>query len=158
MTNNQNQIEQRYNEIGDLLNLSRNANSETDSHIQDIEYAWYVGATGNNSEGNWQDFSEQYINEGRWENLSAPEYYTEDVNKIKPGDKIAIKATYTKKNNLPFDNNSKVVSTMSIKAIGIVTENSYDGRNIKVNWTKKSGKRVVWTWSAKNNYSFSKCF
>lgn len=136
MTDNQNQIEQRYNEIGDLLNLSRNANSETDSHMQDIEYAWYVGATGNNSEGNWQDFSEQYINEGRWENLSAPEYYTEDVNKIKPGDKIAIKATYTKKNNLPFDNNNKVVSTMSIKAIGIVTENSHDGRNIKVNWTK----------------------
>ena len=136
MTDNQSQIEQRYNEIGDLLNLNRKANTEPVSHIQDVEYAWYVGATGYSSEGNWNDFSEQYINEGRWENLSAPKYYTEDVNKIKPGDKIAIKATYTKKNNLPFNNNNKSVSTMSIKAIGVVTENFYDGRNIKVDWTK----------------------
>ncbi len=39
MTDNQNQIEQLYNEIGDLLNLSRNVNSEQASYIQDIEYA-----------------------------------------------------------------------------------------------------------------------
>ena len=136
MTDNQNQIEQRYNEIGDLLNLSRNINSETISHSQDIEYAWYVGATGNNAEGNWQDFSEQFLNEDRWENLSAPEYYTDVVNQIQPGDRIAIKASYTRKNNLPFDNNNKFVGVLSIKAIGTVLENSNDGRNIKVNWQK----------------------
>jgi len=58
------------------------------------------------------------------------------VKEIKPGDRIALKASYTKKRGLPFENNGKTVSVMSIKAIGIVTENLGDGKNIKVEWTK----------------------
>lgn len=135
MENNEEEIKQCFADIENILKIDLGTDiSKKDDN--NIGYAWYVGATGNNSEGHWQDFSEQFIKEGRWENLSAPEDYTEDVNKIVPGDKIAIKATYTKKNNLPFDNNNRVVSTMSIKAIGIVTENYKDGRNIKVDWTQ----------------------
>ena len=52
------------------------------------------------------------------------------------GDRIALKSTSKQKHNLPFNNNGKEVGFADIKAIGIVLENSNDGQNIKVEWTK----------------------
>lgn len=100
-----------------------------------IPYAWYVGATGHDENGNWTDFSDLYIAEGRWEN-GWDDKFVEDVKSMQVGDRIAIKAAYTKKNGLPFKNNGKVVGVMGIKAIGIITENSQDGKHIKVDWTR----------------------
>lgn len=104
-------------------------------NVNNIDYAWYVGATGFNDENVYTDFSDIYISEGRWENRGDNKYI-ELVKKIKVGDRIAIKASYTKKNGLPFNNNGKTVGVMSIKAIGTVTENPGDGKTIKVNWHK----------------------
>lgn len=100
-----------------------------------IPYAWYVGATGNDENGNWGDFSDRYITEGCWEN-GWDDKFVDDVNSMKVGDRIAIKAAYTKKNGLPFNNNGKVVGVMAIKAIGVITENPQDGKHIKVDWTR----------------------
>lgn len=100
-----------------------------------ITYAWYVGATGHDENGNWTDFSDLYIAEGRWEN-GWDDKFVEDVKSMQVGDRIAIKAAYTKKNGLPFKNNGKVVGVMGIKAIGVITENSQDGKHIKVDWTR----------------------
>ena len=124
-------IGDKLDEIRDLLSIEQKAHGETDL----IDYAWYVGATGNNEDGVYTDFSDQYIEEGRWEN-GWDTKCTDLVKEIKPGDRIALKASYTKKRGLPFENNGKTVSVMSIKAIGIVTENLGDGKNIKVEWTK----------------------
>ena len=41
---------------------------------------------------------------------------------MKPGDKIAIKASFTKKYNLPFSNRGKSVSCMRLKAVGTIIE------------------------------------
>lgn len=101
----------------------------------DVPYAWYVGATGNDSEGKWTDFSDQYIAEGRWEN-GWDDKFIETVNSMKVGDRIAIKSAYTKKKGVPFNNHGQIVSVMAIKAIGVITENLRDGKNIKVRWTK----------------------
>ena len=131
MTENQNQIEQRYNEIGDLLNLNRNANSEPPEHSAGIEYAWYVGASQDG-----EDLTDVFVNEKRWENFYAPNYYTEDVNKIKVGDRIVIKSTFAQKNDLPFNGHGKTVGVACFKAIGIVTDNPQDGANLKVEWEK----------------------
>lgn len=102
-----------------------------------VKYAWYVGACGYNEDGVWTDFSETYIEEGRWEN-GWKDKFIEEVKSMKPGDRIAIKAAYTKKKNLPFNNNNKTVGVMGIKAIGVITENLNDGQNIKVNWERVS--------------------
>lgn len=107
----------------------------TDAVADSIPYAWYVGATGNDENGNGTDFSEQYIAEGRWKN-GWDNKFIEAVNSMEVGDRIAIKAAYTKKNGLPFNNHGQVVGVMAIKAIGIITENPKDGKNIKVQWTK----------------------
>lgn len=100
-----------------------------------IPYAWYVGATGHDENGDWMDFSDQYIAEGRWEN-GWDDKFIDVVNSMEVGDRIAIKAAYTKKKGLPFNNCGQVVGVMAIKAIGVITENPKDGKNIKVQWEK----------------------
>lgn len=101
----------------------------------EIEYAWYVGTTGNNAEGQWTDFSDEYIDGGIWIN-GWDDKFIDVVKSIAVGDRIAIKSTFTQKKNLPFDNHSKTVGAMRIKAIGTVTENVGDGKTIKVDWTR----------------------
>lgn len=116
-------------EIRELLNI----NQPTPKLGND--YAWFVGATETNEQGEYIDFSDTYINEGRWHN-GWDNKFIDDVKSIKVGDKIALKSSYTRKKDLPFNNNGKVVGVMAIKAIGVVTENLGDGKNIKVNWER----------------------
>lgn len=100
-----------------------------------VEFAWYVGTTGNDEHGQWHDFSDEYIAQGIWEN-GWDDKFLDLVNSIKVGDRIAIKSTFTQKHNLPFNNNGKKVGAMRIKAIGVVTGNSGDGKHIQVDWTR----------------------
>ncbi len=129
---NENIIGNNLSEISELLNINV---PEHDGGK--IEHAWYVGACDYDENNQWTDFSEQFIKEGRWEK-GWQEKFADDVKKMQPGDRIAIKASYTKKKNLPFNNNNKTVGVMAIKATGIITENLNDGKNIKVDWKKVS--------------------
>src|SRR3546814_5649152 len=54
---------------------------------------------------------------------------------MKPGDRIAIKASFVQRYVIPFDNRHKYVSGMRIKAIGTITESAEDGKTVKVHWT-----------------------
>ena len=89
---------------------------------------WFVGA----ARGGTDDQSRRFITNGVWDtdndNVSA------EVNRMKPGDLIAIKSSFTRKNNLPFDNRGKPVSCMRVKAIGTITGNPGDGWSVKVDW------------------------
>lgn len=89
---------------------------------------WFVGS----SPGEEDEFN-RFIEDGVWEN-GYENKFIDTVKSIQVGERIAIKSAYTRKNNLPFDNNGKYVSVMSIKAIGTVTENKDDGWNISVDW------------------------
>lgn len=100
-----------------------------------IDYAWYVGTTGNDENGQWRDFSDEYIDGSMWVN-GWDDKFIDVVKSIAVGDRIAIKSTFTQKKNLPFDNHGKTVGAMRIKAIGTVTENAGDGKTIKVDWTR----------------------
>lgn len=100
-----------------------------------IDYAWYVGTTGNDENGQWRDFSDEYIDGGMWVN-GWDDKFIDVVKSIAVGDRIAIKSTFTQKKNLPFDNHGKTVGAMRIKAIGTVTENAGDGKTIRVDWTR----------------------
>ncbi len=90
---------------------------------------WFVGA----SYGGTDDQTPRFLQEGLWEN-GYRDKYLDVVKSIQVGDRIAIKSSYTRKHNLPFDNRGQTVSVMAIKAIGTVKENLGDGLTLKVDW------------------------
>ena len=97
---------------------------------------WFVGAMYNGSE----DQTSRFIKDGAWEN-GYEDKYLDLVKAIRPGDRIAIKSSYTRKHDLPFENHGQSVSVMAIKAIGTVTENFGDGRKVSVKWSQLDSPR-----------------
>ena len=91
---------------------------------------WFVGAAF----GGFDDQTERFTQNGIWEG-GPVETYGDLIDSIQPGDRIAIKSWYTRKNGLPFDNRGEFVSVMAIKATGIVVENLGDRRSLRVDWT-----------------------
>lgn len=98
-------------------------------NIQSGPY-WFVGA----SFGRVNDQLDRFIESGIWEIDEPSDRHREQVLSMEPGQKIAVKATYTKKQALPFDNRGRVVSVMAIKATGIITANDGDGERVHVDW------------------------
>lgn len=127
-------IEANINDIKNRLHLELTG-SDSSTDQAGVSFAWYVGTTGNDANGQWTDFSDEYIDGGIWVN-GWDDKFIDVVESIAVGDRIAIKSTFTQKKNLPFDNHGKTVGAMRIKAIGTVTENPGDGKTIKVDWTR----------------------
>jgi len=90
---------------------------------------WLVGATY----GAGRDQTASFLSQGIWKN-GYEDRYQELVKAMRPGDRIAIKAAYTRKNGLPFANNGHPVSVMAVKATGVVLENLNDGQTVRVRW------------------------
>lgn len=65
---------------------------------------WFVGAMWD--EG---DQMPRFLQEGIWQN-GYEHKFSDLVYSMKPGDRIAIKATYVRKHNLPFDNKGVPIS------------------------------------------------
>lgn len=97
---------------------------------EDPRPAWFVGAAF----GGYDDQTERFVRDGTWEG-GPVERYGDLVASIQPGDRIAIKAWYTRKKGLPFDNRGEFVSVMAIKATGVVVANLGDRRSLRVDWT-----------------------
>lgn len=141
MSNNKEEIGANLDQIKELLEIEESANGNS---TPSIEYAWYVGATASTN-----DYSDEYIDKGIWLNRYTDKFIDE-VKSVAVGDRIVIKAKYNQKKNLPFNNNGKTVGAMKLKAIGIVTENMGDGKELKVDWTKLDpvkvwyGQGTVW--------------
>jgi 5-methylcytosine-specific restriction protein B len=92
---------------------------------------WFVGA----AYGRTNDQTPRFLAEGIWEN-GYEDKYQDLVRSMRPGERIAIKSSYTRKRGLPFDNRGQTVSVMAVKAIGTIVENLNDGRRVRVSWTK----------------------
>lgn len=101
---------------------------DAESKDKDMSRTWFVGAAINR-----QDQTQRFIEESIWQN-GYSDKYIDLVNSIQIGDLIAIKSSYTRKYDLPFNNEGDSISVMGIKAIGKVTDNIKDGRNLKVDW------------------------
>lgn len=112
--------------------------------INENKNYWFVGA----SFGGTEDQTERFIKEGVWEVNSSRQ--ADLVKSIQPGEKIAIKSAYTRKNNLPFDNRGHTVSVMAIKAIGTVVENLGDGKTLKVEWDEGFEPREWYFFTSRN--------
>ena len=76
---------------------------------------WFVGSIYDGT----ADQTERFLQEGIWEN-GYEDKYLDTVRSIRPGDRIAIKASYTRKKNLPFNSRGNTASVMAIKAVGTV--------------------------------------
>ena len=100
--------------------------SNTSSNV-----TWFVGS----SYGGTDDQSPRFLSEGIWEN-GHDHKHLDLVKSMRPGERIALKSSYTRKNSLPFDNRGTAVSVIGIKAIGEITENLNDGKKVKVDWIK----------------------
>ena len=108
---------------------------------------WFVGA----SFGGTNDQTERFLREGIWEAFVGHASPYEDlVMSMQPGDRIAIKSSYTRKHNLPFDYQGKTASGMKIKAIGTVAKNLGDGRRIEVDWTPVVPQREWYFYTNRN--------
>lgn len=92
---------------------------------------WFVGA----SYGGTDDQMPRFLAEGIWEN-GYDDKLLDVVRSMRPGERIAIKSSYTRKHGLPFDGRGRAVSVMGIKAVGTITENLNDGKRVKVDWAK----------------------
>ena len=103
--------------------------AQAPSRDQDSNPCWFVGA----SLGGQNDQTDRFIEEGVWEH-GFEDKYLDVVRSMRVGERIAIKAAFTRKNNLPFDNRGQTVSVMAIKATGKIAENPGDGRRIRVQW------------------------
>ncbi|WP_204353758.1 McrB family protein [Salinisphaera orenii] len=94
---------------------------------------WLVGA----ARGGSDDRTDELVSQGVWRfwpDPKDPGKYRDQILSMQPGDGIAIKAAYTKKNNLPFETHGHVASVMAIKAVGTVRDNPGDGETISVDW------------------------
>jgi len=94
---------------------------------------WVVGAY-------WKGFdpadqTARFLDEGIWENC-YDERLLDLVKSMRPGDRIALKATTTQRDRLPFDAGGRAVSRMIIKAVGIVTRNLGNGYAVEVAWDR----------------------
>jgi 5-methylcytosine-specific restriction protein B len=96
---------------------------------EDGEAYWFAGAVWNKTE----DQMPRFIADGIWEN-GYDGQFSELVRRMKPGDRIAIKASFVQKRGLKVDVGGKPVSVMRIKATGTILENLKDGKTVKVAW------------------------
>lgn len=96
--------------------------------------AWFVGAVfGDELGAEAYDHTEIFVESGGWR--AGPGHkYSEHILQMEPGDRIAIKAAFTRKRDLPFDIDGKTASVMAIKATGTITSNPGDGDSVEVDW------------------------
>jgi 5-methylcytosine-specific restriction protein B len=91
---------------------------------------WLVGA----SFGGGGDQTTRFTAEGIWEVRNPTERESALLRSMKPGERIAIKSSFTRKRGLPFANGAQTVSVIAIKAVGIIMRNTQDGERVDVQW------------------------
>lgn len=133
-------------------------------HMELNKSYWFVGALW----GGTDNQLPRFLEEGIWEN-GYNDRYLDKVRSMQVGERIAIKSSYVRKGELPFDGKGHSVSVMAIKAIGTITENFNDGKKIRVTWEKVEPNRewyfythrgTIWqvkpdNWMAVNLISFT---
>ncbi|WP_439544779.1 AAA family ATPase [Sandarakinorhabdus sp.] len=99
-----------------------------DDIVPDGVNYWFVGAAWENV-----DQTARFSKEGVWIN-GYDEKFTKVVKQMRPGDRIAIKSTFTRKYDVPFENHGRPASVMRIKLVGTIKANQQDGKSISVDW------------------------
>ncbi len=119
---------------------------------QEITRCWFVGAYGDSDNAH---HDEEFIEQRIWRN-GYTDKYLEAVNSVQVGDKIAIKTSYTKKKELPFDNKGETISVMKIKIVGTVISNHMDGRTLEVDWDTSFKPKEWYFYTFRNTITLPK--
>ncbi len=106
---------------------------------------WFVGAYYDSTD----DQTATFLQQGIWRN-GYTDRYIDEVNSMQPGERIAIKAAYIRKHDLPFDNKGQTVSVMGIKATGTITRNHGDGQTVDVAWEPPDDIREWYFYTNRN--------
>lgn len=99
-----------------------------DDGLLDAVNYWFVGAVWDGA-----DQTDRFILERVWQN-GHDDKFSKLVREMRPGDRIAIKASFTRKYGVPFENHGRPASVMRIKAIGTIIANTGDGQTVSVDW------------------------
>lgn len=110
---------------------------------------WFVGAYYGG-----RDQTQNLVEQGIW-SVGETDDYADEINSMRPNERIAIKSTYvrSRRDDLRFDNKGHPVSVMAIKATGTITGHSHDGRTVEVAWDPPqerdewyfyTNRRTVW--------------
>ncbi len=110
--------------------------------------AWFVGAAygGKVSTG---DQTDRFLRLGIWENGYTDDMFSDLIDSMQQGDRIAIKSFFNSPNRpgLPFDDRGHNVTGMEIKAVGEVVSHlprERGRRRLKVNWIRLSPPRTFY--------------
>ena len=101
---------------------------ESEDTPNGVQY-WIAGAHWKKGE-NSEDKTREFVEKGVWLNGFGPESddpSIETVKRVRPGDQIAIKSSFTKGKNHD-------ITVTRIKAIGVIRENFGDGVRLSVDW------------------------
>ena len=109
---------------------------------------WFVGA----SYGGTNDQTERFLRDGIWEHGFGDdrEDVRRQVKSMQPGDRIAIKASFTKKHDLPFDAMGRTMSVMRIKAVGRIENQPENGQGVAVAWESLDEPRDWYFYTSMN--------
>ncbi len=116
------------------------------NHSVEARPFWFVGAAF----GKDEDQVERFLAEGIWEVRTPTDADVAQVLSMQPGDRIAIKAAFIQKRNLPFDSRGNNVSVMRIKARGVITDNPGDGARVRVQWEPNFKQRDWYFYTYRN--------
>lgn len=148
---------------------SRSPKNVVDS--DDLPSYWFVGAAFGEDGGPSEDHTAEFVESGMWR-AQQPHKYADLIKTMRPGERIAIKSTFTRKHDLPFDIDGQTASTMRIRATGTIVENPGDGDSVLVAWDSEESvpqedwyfytsrgtvwqvKEDVWTARALLNFTF----
>lgn len=111
------------------------------SDSDDLPSFWFVGAYFYGADV--EDQTEVFVEGGIWRN-GYEDKYLDIVKAMLPGEKIAIKAAYTRKYGAPFETHGNRVSVMAIKATGTIIDNDGDGRTVTVEWDPQPAEPREW--------------
>lgn len=92
---------------------------------------WIVGSA---FKGGSEEQLDRFLQEGVWEIQDPKPKDRQLVLSMRAGDPIAVKSTFTRKHDLPFENNGESVSVLRLKARGVIRENSGEGDRVTVDW------------------------
>ncbi len=98
--------------------------------VADTGPYWFVGAMFGRTDAQL----DRFLAEGIWEIDNPNDKNREQVLHMQPGQRIAVKSTYVRRKELPFDNHGRPVSCMAIKATGTIAANPGSGEQVSVAW------------------------
>lgn len=97
---------------------------------------WFVGASYEDGPGEpAHDRTREFLDAGVWRvHPDSSQSLRDQIVEMRAGDRIAIKAVFNQRRNVPFETHGNYVSVLDVKATGRITGETTDGYSVPVEW------------------------